>query len=171
MVDVPTSPERKCNIHVYDTALQPIYPRDIILASLVLVHAGYLFCNWHPLNTNYYRTPFGWMPGSFNSSQPVEISVLGPRFIVSSEGLGLHNCCPKVDPATAACWASSVPLDYYIALHGWYHPDLWILKAFNDLDGLYIVLNTDTVTCIPLHNYFYLSLHCWLCPVLDVMTS
>ena len=45
VVNVPTSPERKCNIHVYDTALQPIYPRDIILTSLVLVHAGYLFCN------------------------------------------------------------------------------------------------------------------------------
>ena len=47
------SPERKYNIHVYDTALWPIYPRDIILTSLVLVHAGYLFCNWHYLNNNY----------------------------------------------------------------------------------------------------------------------
>ena len=28
VVDVPTSPERKCNIHVYDTALQPINPRN-----------------------------------------------------------------------------------------------------------------------------------------------
>ena len=25
LVDVQTSPERKCNIHVYDTVLQPIY--------------------------------------------------------------------------------------------------------------------------------------------------
>ena len=69
VVDVPTSSERKWNIHVYDTALQPIYQRDVILMSLVLVHAGYLFCNWHPLNTNYYGTIFSGMPGSFNSSQ------------------------------------------------------------------------------------------------------
>ena len=34
VVDVLISPERKCNIHVYDTALQPINPRDIILTSL-----------------------------------------------------------------------------------------------------------------------------------------
>ena len=67
VVDVPTSSERKFNIHVNDTALQPIYPRDIILTSLILVHAGYLFCNWHPLNTNYYGTTFGRMLGSFNS--------------------------------------------------------------------------------------------------------
>ena len=33
----------KCNIHIYNTALQPIYRMDIILTSLVLVHAGYLF--------------------------------------------------------------------------------------------------------------------------------
>ena len=96
-VDVPTSPERKSNIHVYNTALQPIYLRDIILTSLVLVHAGYLFCNWHPLNTNYYGTTFGGI-GSFNSSQineyVVGIGVLGPRFIVSSEELGLHKMLP-----------------------------------------------------------------------------
>ena len=171
MVDVRTSPERMCNIHVYDTALQPIYPRDIILASLVLVHAGYLFCNWHPLNTNYYRTPFGWMPGSFNSSQPVEIGVLGPRFIVSSEGLELHNCCPKVKPSICrllgkrctpwllhcfACLVSSRFVDP---------------QRLQWLSCLYIVLNTYTVTCILLHNYVYLSLHCWLCPLLDIMTS
>ena len=66
-VDDLTSPERKCNIHVYYT---PIYPRDIISKSLVLVHAGYLFCNWHPLNINYwYGTTCSGMPGSFNSSQ------------------------------------------------------------------------------------------------------
>ena len=35
--------------------------------SLVLVHAGYLFCNGHSLNTNYYGTTFCGMPGSFNS--------------------------------------------------------------------------------------------------------
>ena len=58
MVDVPTSPKRKCNIHVYDTALQPIYPKNIILTHLVLVHAGYLFCHWHPLNTNYRSLNF-----------------------------------------------------------------------------------------------------------------
>ena len=108
VVDVPTSPERKCNIHVYDTALQPLYPRDvIILTSLVLVHAGYLFCNWHPLNTNYYGTTYGGMPGSFNSSQiyacVVGIGVLGPRFIVSSEGLGLHKMLPPrgFEPSTS----------------------------------------------------------------------
>ena len=63
LVDVRTSRERKFNIHVYDTALQPIYPRDIILTSLVLVHADYLLCTWHSLNTNYYGTTLGWMPG------------------------------------------------------------------------------------------------------------
>ena len=74
------------------TALQPIYPRDIILKSLVLVHAGYLFCKWHPLNTNYYtyRITIGGMPRSFDSSQinvcGVRIGVLGP-----SEGQGLHK--------------------------------------------------------------------------------
>ena len=47
------------------------------------------------LNTNYYRTTFGGMPGSFNFSQInayiVGIGVLGPQFIVSSEVLGLHK--------------------------------------------------------------------------------
>ena len=78
-------------------ALQP-FPRKSVLISLVLVHAGYLFCNWHSLNTNYYGTTLDGMPRSFNSSQInacfVEIGVLGTRFIVSSEGLGLHNA-PK----------------------------------------------------------------------------
>ena len=45
-----------------------IYPKVIILTSLVLVHAGYLFCNWYSLNTNYYETMIGGIPGSFNSS-------------------------------------------------------------------------------------------------------
>ena len=52
-----------------------------------------MFCNWHPLNTNFYGTTFG-MPGSFNFSHinacVMGISVLGPRFI-SSEGLGLYK--------------------------------------------------------------------------------
>ena len=114
VVDVPASPERKCNIH--DTALQPINPNNIILTSLVLVHAGYLFCNCHPLNINYYGTTFYGMPGSFNSSQinvcAVRIGVLGPRFIVSSEGLGLHKMLPRgnSNPAPPACQASTVPL-------------------------------------------------------------
>ena len=60
-----------------------------------LVHAGYLFCNWHPLNTNYYGTNFGRMPWYFDSSQinmcVVRIGVLGPRFIVSSNEYGLHK--------------------------------------------------------------------------------
>ena len=69
VIDVLTSPERKCNIHVYNTALQPIHPREIILTSYFLTHAGYLFCNWHSLNTNFYGTIFVGMPGSFDSSQ------------------------------------------------------------------------------------------------------
>ena len=40
-------------------ALQPLFPGKSILTSLVLVHAGYLFCNWHSLNTNYYGPSFG----------------------------------------------------------------------------------------------------------------
>ena len=70
-------------------ALQPLFPGIVFLMSLVLVHVGYLFCNWHSLNTNYYGTTLGGMPGSFNSSQInaciVGIRVLGPRFIVSTE--------------------------------------------------------------------------------------
>ena len=97
-VDFLTSPESKCNIHVYDTALYYIYPRNIILTSLVFVHAGYLFCNWHHLNTNYYRTTVCGMPGSFNSSHinacVVVIGVLGPRYIVTFEGLRLYKLLP-----------------------------------------------------------------------------
>ena len=39
--------------HIFDndTALQPIFLSDIILMTFVLVHAGYLFCNWHSLST------------------------------------------------------------------------------------------------------------------------
>ena len=44
LVNVPTSPERNCNIHHDDTAIQPIYLKDIILTSLILMHAYYLFC-------------------------------------------------------------------------------------------------------------------------------
>ena len=58
VVKVATSPERKCNIHVYDTVLQPIYPKNINLMSLVLMHAGYL-----------NETAYSGMPGSFDSSQ------------------------------------------------------------------------------------------------------
>ena len=94
MVDVLTSPSWKCIIYCAITVI----PRESILTSLVLVHAGYLFCNWHSLNTNYYGTTFGGMPRSFHSSQInaciVGIGVLGPRFIISSEGLGLHKMLP-----------------------------------------------------------------------------
>ena len=65
MVDVLASPIRKCNIYGATTFIV----RDSILTSLFLVHAGYLFCNWHSLNTNYYGTTLGEMPGTFNSSQ------------------------------------------------------------------------------------------------------
>ena len=88
-------------------ALQPFFPRDSILTSLVLVYAGHLFCNWHSLNTNYYGTTFDGMSGSFNSSQinafVVGIGVLGPRFIVSSEILGLHKMLPPrgFEPGTS----------------------------------------------------------------------
>ena len=94
VVNVLTSPRRKCNI----MALQSLFPRIVFQWVLVLVHAGFLFCNWHSLNTNYYGTTFSGMPGSFNFSQinacVVGIRVLGPRFIVSSEGLGLHKMFP-----------------------------------------------------------------------------
>ena len=59
------------------------------------------------LNTNFYETTFGGMPGSFTSSQinacVVGIGVLGSRFIVSSEGLGLHKMLPHrgVEPGTS----------------------------------------------------------------------
>ena len=47
------------------------------------------------MNTNYYKTTFGLMPGSFNSSQinacVVGIGVLGPRFIVSCKRKGLYK--------------------------------------------------------------------------------
>ena len=87
---------------VYVTALEPINPKDIILTSLVPVHAGYLFCYWHPLNANYYGTTFGGMPGF------VGIGVLGLWFIVSSEGLGLHKMLPPrgFEPASSACQVS-----------------------------------------------------------------
>ena len=63
MINVLTSPRRKCNIYGATTFIL----KDSILTSLVLVHAGYLFCNWHSLNTNYYGTTFSGMPRSFNS--------------------------------------------------------------------------------------------------------
>ena len=116
VVDVLTSPRRKCNIYGATT----FNPRDSILTSLVLVHAGYLFCNGHSLNTNYYGTTFGGMSGSFKSSQinacVVGIGVLGPWFIVSSEGLGLsQNVAPegiRTRASPPACQASAVPLGY-----------------------------------------------------------
>ena len=94
MVDVTSSPYRKCNINIYDTAQQPIYLRFIMPTSLVLVHADYLFCNWHFPN-KYYGTTIDGMPESFISIQiiacVVDIRVLGPQFMVSSEGLGPHK--------------------------------------------------------------------------------
>ena len=65
------SPERKYNLNIYDTILSPlpICPRDILLKSLVLVHAGYVICNQHSFNTNYYANTFGGVPGSLNLSQ------------------------------------------------------------------------------------------------------
>ena len=86
-------------------ALQHLFPG--ILTSLVLVHAGYLFCYGHSLSTNYYGTTFVGMPGSFNSSQisacVVGIGVLRPRFIVSFEGLGMHKMLPPrgFEPCTS----------------------------------------------------------------------
>ena len=116
VVDAPTSPERKCNIHVYDTALQPINHRDIILTSLVLVHAGYLLCNWNPLNASYHWTTFDGIPGSFNSSQInvciMRIGVLEPRFIVFSERLGLHKLLPSRGFKPSTSQASAVPLGH-----------------------------------------------------------
>ena len=77
MVDILTTPRRKCNIYA------AFIPWDRILTGLELVHAVYLFCN-----TNYFGTTFDGMPRYFHSSQInvcVEgIGVLGPRFIVSS---------------------------------------------------------------------------------------
>ena len=101
--DVPTWPERKCNKYVYDTTLHPSDPRDIILTRLVLVHAGYLLCNWNPLNASYHWTTFDGIPGSFNSSQIVWIEVLESRFKVSSEWRGLHKMLPRrrFEPSTS----------------------------------------------------------------------
>ena len=52
-------------------------------------------------NTNYYGTTFGGIPGSFNLSQinacVVGLGVLGPRFNVSSEGLGLRKMSVNKD--------------------------------------------------------------------------
>ena len=118
MVDVLTSPRRKCNINGATTFI----PRDSILTSLVLMHAGYLFCYWHSLNTNYYGTIFGWMPGSFNSSQinvcVMGIGVLGPRFKVSSEGLGLHKMLPPrgFEPCTKNNCVSSFNIQSQLSL-------------------------------------------------------
>ena len=45
-------------------------------------------CDWHSLNTNYYGTTFGGVPGSFNSDQiECMCSQNRPRFKVPSERL------------------------------------------------------------------------------------
>ena len=68
--------------------------------EFVLVHAGYLFVS-DTLNTmQLLRNHLQWNARIFfNSSQinacVVEIGVLGPPFIVSSEGLGLHKMLPS----------------------------------------------------------------------------
>ena len=99
--------EWKCNIHIY-TALLPISLSDNILSSLVLVHVGYIFCNWHSLNTNFYGITVYGMPGSFDSSHinayVVGIRVLGSRSIVSSKGIGLHKLLPRCEfqPCTSS---------------------------------------------------------------------
>ena len=46
-----------------------IFPCPLLFLVIHSVHAGYLFCNWHSLNTNYLRTTFVGVPGSFNSDQ------------------------------------------------------------------------------------------------------
>ena len=52
------------------------------------VHAVYLFCNWHSLNTNYFGTIFGGVPGSFNSDKiKCVCSQNRPWFKVPSEWL------------------------------------------------------------------------------------
>ena len=64
-------------------------------------------CLFLTLSQHHYGTTFGGMTGSFNSSQinacVVGIGVLGPRFIVSSEGLGLHKMLPPrgFEPSTS----------------------------------------------------------------------
>ena len=46
-----------------------IFPCPLLFLVIHSVHAGYLFCNWHSLNTNYLRTTFDGVPGCFNSDQ------------------------------------------------------------------------------------------------------
>ena len=41
----------------------------LLFLAIYSVHAGYLFCNRDSLNTTYYGTTFGGVPGSFNSDQ------------------------------------------------------------------------------------------------------
>ena len=65
VVNVPTSPGRKCNIPVYDTALQPIYP-TLHYFNEFSSHACWLSV----LNFDILSTPTtteGRMTGSFNS--------------------------------------------------------------------------------------------------------
>ena len=64
--------------------------------SKVLVHAGYLFCNRHSLNVNYYINYLQWNVRIFEFLNVcvVEMGMLGPQFIVSSERLLLHKLLP-----------------------------------------------------------------------------
>ena len=73
------------------------------------------FKTLHSLNTNYYGITFDGVPRSFNSSQInvclLGIGELGPWFLVSSKGLGLHKILPRGDssPAPPACQAITRP--------------------------------------------------------------
>ena len=95
MVDVLTSHRRKCNIYCATTFILRYSKLTSLVLDLSCMLAICSVTDVHPLNTNYYGTTYGGMPGSFNSSQinacVVGIGVLGPWFIVSSEGLGLHK--------------------------------------------------------------------------------
>ena len=62
-----------------------IFPCPLLFLVIHSVHAGYLFCNWHSLNTNYLRTTVVGVPGSFNSDQIKCICCLNrPLFKVQS---------------------------------------------------------------------------------------
>ena len=64
-----------------------IFPCPLLFLAIYALHAGYLFVT-DTLNTNYYGTTFGGVPGSFNSDQiECMCSQNRPRFKVPSERL------------------------------------------------------------------------------------
>ena len=82
VVNVLISPDRKCKIHIYDTApLTHVYFIDTILTRLVLVLG---ICSvTDALNVNCYRMTFNGMPATFCATlvlyyKPGVLSLLFP---------------------------------------------------------------------------------------------